>query len=209
MSKRHNLLLLVSGLVIAGEVSAAVYFYLPITAWLSHNLWIVFVPFLKVLFKSIIALNFLSFIKAVLVLFWHLSKLLLLKMFKTLSVRYGIFFSQARWYWIRKAKVMFLRRGKQFFRSLLRFWIDYTQLQKWIVLIAFFPFLLLLFLLGLSFNLTRKTMVQKAQESAIFEMAATASNTNRGIRAWVARLDKLTLQKIRDLTIRVKPNGSE
>lgn len=209
MTNKHRLLLLIAGLVIAGEVGVAVYFYTPITQWLSHNLWIVLVPFVKVIVKRIIALKFLAFIKAALVLLWHLSKLLLLKMFKTLSVRYGVFFSQARWYWIRKAKVMFLRRGKQFFRSLLRFWAAYTQLQKWIILVAFFPFFLLLFLLGLSFNVTRKTMVQKAQESAIFEMATTASNTNRGIRAWVARLDKLTLQKIRDLTPRSKPNEPE
>lgn len=209
MSNKHYLLLLIAGLVIACEISVAVYFYTPITDWLSHNLWIVFVPFVKVIIKRIIALKFLAFIKAFSVLLWHLSKLLLLKMFKTLSVRYGVFFSQARWYWIRKAKVMFLRRGKQFFRSLLRFWVEYAQFQKWIILIAFFPFFLVLFLLGLSFNVTRKTIVQKAQESAIFEMAASASNTNRGIRAWIARLDKLTLQKIRDLTPRGKPNGSD
>ena len=206
MSYHHRLLLFVSALVIMGEVSLAAYYHNEIVDWLSHNLWVVFVPFLKVIFKRIVALKLLAFTKAFLVLIWHLCKLLLLKIFKTLSIRYGIFFSQARWYWIRRSKVMFLRRGKQFFRALLRFWALYQPTQKWVILIAFFPFFLVLFVLGLSFNVTRKTMVQKAQESAIFEVASTASNTNRGVRAWIRKLDKITLQRIRDLTPRDKPN---
>ena len=72
------------------------------------------------------------------------------------------------------------------------------------MVIAFFPIFLVLFLLGLSFNVTRKTMVQKAQESALFEMAATATTQNRGLRGWIARIDKLTLQRIRDLTPRAR-----
>ena len=149
-------------------------------------------------------MKFFALIKAGSILVWHLSKLLLLKILKTLTVRYGMFFSQNRWYWMRAVKVMFLRRGKQFFRATARFWSHYKNQQKWIILIAFFPVGLVLFFLGLSFNLTRKTMVQKTQESAIFKAATTASNTNRGIRGWIEKLDKLTLKKIRDLTSRAK-----
>ena len=200
MSYRHRVLLALSCMVIAFEVAMVVTFRSEIFTWLSHNLWLVFIPFVKLFFKQLIALKLVALIKSLFVLFWHLSKLLILKLLKTLSVRYGVFFSQNRWYWIRKAKVMFLRRGKQFFRSLVRFWGGYSKLEKSIIVIAFFPVVLVLFLLGLSFNVTRKTMVQKAQESAIFEAAASASTSNRGIRAWVKRLDELTLQKIRDLT---------
>jgi sensor histidine kinase regulating citrate/malate metabolism len=108
---------------------------------------------------------------------------------------------------------MFLRRGKQFFRKTRNFWSQYKSHQKRIVMIAFFPVAVVLFLLGLSFNITRKTMVQKTQESAIFQAATSASKANRGIRAWIKRLDKSTLQKIRDLRptkeVAIEPNDKE
>lgn len=205
MTTGHRALVVLSASIMFAELSLALYFNRQVADWLSHNLWVVLIPFTKIVLKRLLALKLITLIKSLIFLFWHLSKLLILKLFKTLSVRYGVFFSQNRWYWIRKSKVMFLRRGKQFFRGLVRFWAVYNSFQKWIILIAFFPVIIVLFLLGLSFNVTRKTMVQKAQESAIFEVASSASNTNRGIRAWVARIDKATLQRIRDLT----PRGTD
>jgi len=168
----------------------------------SHNLWVVIVPFAKVLFKRIIALKLVVFLKALGFLVFNLAKLLLLKLFKTLGIRYGVFFSQNRWYWIRLCKVMFLRRGKQFFRAASRFWSVYSKHSKWLIFIAFFPVVVLLFLLGLSFNVTRKTMVQKTQETAVFQMATSASSTSRGIKAWITKLDRKTLDSIRRLTPR-------
>jgi hypothetical protein len=181
------------------EIVVLVYYRVEIGGWFSHNLWVVVIPFLKVLLKRLLALSLVAVFKASIVLFWNLSKLFLLKLIKTLSLRYGVYFSQSRWRWIRYAKLMFLRRGKQFFHKTQRFWGHYNYNQKRVVLIAFFPAVVVLFLLGLSFNITRKTMVQKTQESAIFQAATSAGNANRGIRAWIKRLDKKTLQKIRDL----------
>jgi len=200
MTLPHRLLLLLAWSIITTELFMGIHFRVEIYEWLSHNLWVVIIPFLKVIIKRLFALNLVVFFKALFILVWNLFKLLLLKMFKTLTVRYGIFFSQNRWYWIRRSKVMFLRRGKQFFRSARRFWQGYGLLAKWSIVIAFFPVVLLIFLLGLSFNITRKTMVQKAQESAVFGVATTASNTSRGIRAWIARLDRSTLDKIKEMT---------
>lgn len=172
--------------------------------WFSHNLWVVMIPFAKVIIKKLVTLKLFALVKTISIIVWHLSKLLLLKLLKTLSVRYGVFFSQNRWYWIRRAKVMFLRRGKQFFRALLRFWRGYERHEQWIILIAFFPVIIVLFFLGLSFNVTRKTMVQKAQESALFEAATTASKANRGVRARMRQLDEWTLKQIRNLTPRAR-----
>lgn len=174
--------------------------------WVSHNLWVVAVPFAKVIFKRLIALKLVAFVKSSGFLIVNLSKLLLLKLFKTLGIRYGVFFSQNRWYWIRRGKVMFLRRGKQFFRTANRFWAVYPKHSKWLIFVAFFPVVLVLFLLGLSFNVTRKTMVQKTQETAVFQMATSASSTSRGIKAFIARLDRKTLNAIRKLTPRPKIN---
>jgi len=134
----------------------------------------------------------------------NLFKLLALKFFKTLGIRYGVFFTQNRWYWVRRAKVMFLRRGKQFFRATSRFWSVYSGRSKWLVLIAYLPLVVIMFLLGLSFNVTRKTMVQKTQETAVFQMATSSSNASRGFKAWIKRLDRSTLDKIRDLTPRAR-----
>lgn len=205
MTAGHQLVLGLSCCVILAELGVAAYYFEFVVDWVSHNLWVVIVPFLKAIFKRVLALKFVVFLKAVVTLLFHLSKLFVLKILKTLSVRYGVFFSQNRWYWIRRTKVMFLRRGKQFFRAASRFWSTFGRAQQWLIFIAFFPVVLLLFLLGLSFNVTRKTMVQKTQETAIFQMATSASNNSQGIRAWIARLDQATLERIRALTPRARP----
>ena len=202
MNTLHRIVIALSCLIIIVELTLLWHFRVAITDWLSHNYWIVVIPFLKGIIKKVVVLKFFAFIKGLLVLSWHLGKLLLLKLLKTLSIRYGVFFSQNRWYWIRRSKVMFLRRGKQFFGATGRFWSHYSVGQKWLILVAILPIGLVLFLMGLSFNVTRKTMVKKTQESAIFQAATSAGKTNRGLRAWLRRLDERTLHKIREATPR-------
>lgn len=204
MNRWHRIILALSCAVVIGELGLLVYYHVPVFDWLSHHLWVVVIPFSKVIIKRLLALKLVVFFKGALVLILNLIKLLALKVFKTLSIRYGMFFTQNRWYWVRRSKVVFLRRGKQLFRSAARFWRAYSVRNKGIILVAFFPVAAVLFFLGLSFNVTRKTMVQKTQETALFEMATSASNTNRGIRAWVKRLDRRTLEKIRELTPKAK-----
>ena len=184
--------------MIALELGLILIYWPTVIDWLSHNLWVVVIPFAKVIVKKLITMKFFALLQAVWLLLWHLSKLLLLKILKTLGMRYGVFFSQRRWYWARWLKVMFLRRGKQFFRALSRFWLMFQRPQQWLIIVAFFPIVLLLFLLGLSFNVTRKTMVQRAQESALFEVANTARRSNRGVRALIRKLDAWILRKIQD-----------
>jgi hypothetical protein len=198
----HLILLGISATVISVEIVLAIYYWPTVSEWLAHHLWVVLIPFTKVIFKRLLALKLVVFLKGLMILLWHLGKLLILKLMKTLGVRYGLFFSQNRWYWIRFSKVMFLRRGKQFFRSLARFWATYEPVHRGIILIAFFPVVLVLFFMGLSFNVTRKTMVQKAQESALFEAATSASKSNRGILARMRQLDEWALKRIQALTPR-------
>ena len=200
MSKAHRIVFFMSYLVVSIELALFIYFYRSVIDWISHNLWIVIVPFLKTILKKIITAKLFLFFKSLGLLLFHLSKLLLLKVLKTLSIRYGVFFTQRKWRWIRWLKVMFLRRGKQLFRFLNTFWNEYSKHQKRFILFAFFPIVLILFLLGLSFNVTRKTMVKKTQETAIFQSAVSASKSSRGIRAWIARLDQKVLQQIKVIT---------
>jgi len=204
MSQRHKIILWVSIGVLAFYLCLVVYFHETILNWVSHNLWVVAVPFAKQIFQALFGFKILLFLKSLTVLGWHLLKLLLLKFLKTLGLRYGVFFTQYRWYWIRRSKVMFIRRGKQFFRGLRKFWAIYKREQKVIILVAFFPVVLTFFILGLSFNITRKTMVEKTQETAIFKVATTAGNKNTGIRSWVTRLDQKTLRKIQVLSGRAQ-----
>lgn len=201
-SINHQIFLGVACAVLLSELLVLIIYRIPIIDWVSHNLWVVLVPFAKLIFKKLLTLKLISFLKTVVILILNLSKLLVLKFFKTLGMRYGVFFSQNRWYWMRRAKVMFLRRGKQLIRVALRFWSVYSLRSKVIISIAFFPVIVTLFILGLSFNITRRTMVQKTQETAVFQMATSASKTNRGVKAWIAKLDRKTLEKIRDLTPR-------
>jgi len=199
MGYAHKIVLALACSVVAVELGLLLYYHQMAFDWLSHNLWVVVIPFLKVIIKKLITLKFILFLKAIFSLLINLLKLLLLKLFKTLAVRYGVFFSQKKWRWIRWCKVMFLRRGKQLFRILSRFWALYNTRQRWFILIAFFPVVIVLFLMGLSFNVTRKTMVQKTQETAIFQTAISASNSSRGVQAWVSRQDRKVLKKIKDL----------
>ena len=202
MSRVHKIILLLSAIIILLELSLFLYYHRIVFDWLSHNLWIVIVPFLKIIIKKLIALKFVIFFKTLGIFLFHLSKLLLLKIFKTLTIRYGVFFTQRKWRWIRWSKVMFLRRGKQLFRLLNDFWAGFTINQKRFILIAFFPVVILLFLLGLSFNVTRKTMVKKTQETALFKTAVSAGNSSKGIRAWIAQLDNKVLEQIKTLTMK-------
>ncbi len=201
---KHRYFLALAIAVIVCEAVALIVFRGPILDWLSHNLWVVLIPFTKAIFKALVSLKLVAIVKAAGALLVNLSKLFILKFLKTLSIRYGVFFTQNRWYWIRRTKVMFLRRGKQFFRARYRFWSVYSGRSKWLIVIAYFPLLALLFLLGLSFNVTRRTMVQKTQETAVFQMATSASVANRGLKAWILRLDRKTLDNIRDLTSRAR-----
>lgn len=200
MSRAHKIVLLLSTIVILIELSFSLYYYRIVLDWISHNLWIVIVPFLKVIIKKLIALKLVIFLKTLWVFLFHLCKLLLLKVLKTLTVRYGVFFTERKWHWVRWSKVMFLRRGEQLFDFLNDFWAEFSKLQKRFILMAFFPIVILLFLLGFSFNITRKTMVQKTQETALFKTAVSASNSSKGIRARVAKLDQKILEQIKNIT---------
>ncbi|MEM7194203.1 MAG: hypothetical protein AAF402_04580, partial [Pseudomonadota bacterium] len=138
-----------------------------------------------------------------------LLKLLLLKVLKTVGLRYGVFFSQHRWYWIRRYKILFFRRGRQFFRASRRFWRQYATPHRLLILIAFFPFGLIFFMLGLSFQITRKTMVQKTQETAIFKMASTASRSSLNIRERIKRVDTWVLERISQMKSNYKPQPTD
>jgi hypothetical protein len=181
------------------ECVLLIYFHTHVIGWLQHHLWVVVLPFTKTIIKHVLTLQLATFFKAFSIFLWHCMKLILIKLLKTIGLRYGLFFSQYRWRIIRRCKLIFLRQGKRFFRQLLQFWRQYSTYQQWIILFAFFPVAFTLFLLGLSFNLTRKTMVQKTQEAAMIKVATSAGQNSRGAKAFIERLDLKIVSKIRRL----------
>jgi hypothetical protein len=202
MPSINTLTLALSCLIIVIEITLAIHFHIVVFGWISHHLWVVVIPFIKVIIKHTLAINFLTFLKTLGVFLWHCGKLVLVKLLKTFSLRYGLFFSQYRWRWIRHMKIMFIRKGKQFFRSLVRFWQHYSGIQQWIVFIAFFPIVVALCLLGLSFTITRKTMVQKTQEAAMIKVATSATQKSSGFTHIIATLDQKTLIKIKEIQLK-------
>jgi len=197
MNGNHRLILCLAWLIVTVEVALTVNFYSAIISWIEHHLWIVAIPFAKVILKKLSALNFIAIINALIILLWNFTKLGVIKLLKTIGLRYGLFFSQYRWYFIRKNRILFLRKGKQFFRYSAHFWNAYTYTQKIVVLIAFFPIAIVIFMMGLSFNITRKTMVQKTQEAAMVKVATSASQRSLSIISAIAKLDGSIIKKIK------------
>jgi hypothetical protein len=199
MSRCNKVVLTLSYAIITIECVLLAHYHTHVIDWLRHHLWVVVLPFTKTIIKHIIALQLTTFFKALSLFLWHCMKLVLIKLFKTIGLRYGLFFSQYRWRIIRQCKLIFLRKGKLFFRQLLQFWRQYSKYQQWIILLAFFPVAITLFLLGLSFNITRRTMVQKTQEAAMVKVATSASQQSKGMIAQIERLDRRIIHKIRSL----------
>ena len=190
-------ILLLSFLVLLGELLIITHYHLSIADWIKHSIWVALLPFAQALLKQLLTMKLVKFIKACLIILGHLSKLGLLKIFKTLGLRYGVFFLQNRWRFVRVMKVVFLRRGKQFFKRLSRFWKRYTCWQQSVVLVAFLPLVICLFLLGLSFTVTRKTMVHKTQEAAMIKIASSASTKSHGISRRLQKVDQQVLEGIK------------
>lgn len=203
MFNLHKTTLCIAVLIILAELGGLLLHWETAFTGFQQYWWLVILPFGKTLLKRLLAMKLWVLFKGVLILCWHVGKLLLLKLLKSLGLRYGMFFSQRRWYAMRKVKVLFLRRGKQLSQRIKKFWQHYQAWQKTLIVIAFFPIFIVLFILGLSFQATRKTVVQKTQETALVKMAATASQKNqglRGLRGVLARLDQRVLNKIKQLT---------
>ncbi len=62
---------------------------------------------------------------------------------------------------------------------------------------AFFPIIILLFLLGMSFNITRKTIVRKTQEAAMVKIATNASQKSLNVMSVIIKADSKIIHRIK------------
>ncbi len=195
-----HVVLAISCVMLAIEMAWLYANHTPILEWISAHPFSLLLVFTKTIFKRIIALKLLIVLKSLLVLLWHLMKLLLLKLLKIVSVRYGFYYSHRRWRSIRALRVVsgrFMFRAR---RRLRTFWLSLNRVERWIIAVANLPLLLLLVLFSFSFDLTRKTMVKKGEEMVISTAAVGAGKKSSGIRAWVDNLDKRIVQKVKTLS---------
>ncbi len=196
----NRMIVLISVLILTAEISWLAHNYTWLIEWLTEHFYLAAIIFIKSTWKRLLVIKFISAIKIFFVLLWHLGKLLLLKILKTLGIRYGVFASQRKWRSVRRAKIVYLRRGKAWMKNFIHHWRLFSLPEKAIIVIAFLPVLLVLMLLGFSFQVTRKTMVQKSQEAMALKTARSAAIKSSGLSAWLKKIDQKAIQKIRQIT---------
>ncbi|MBS9777253.1 MAG: hypothetical protein KGV50_00690 [Gammaproteobacteria bacterium] len=179
------------------------FFYLhyeSITQFSKEYLWVAPLVFFKSILKKLLVLNFFGVIQLLLTIVLHALKLLLIKFLKTIGIRYGTYFSQQKWQKTSQRLRIFskvisnrVRRFQKLIRSLNK--IEFT-----IVLIAFLPLFILMFLFGIGFRMTRDVMVKKGSEIGVTNVAVKTAKKSRGLIARLKQADAWLLQKIKLLT---------
>ncbi|MEM7194437.1 MAG: hypothetical protein AAF402_05775, partial [Pseudomonadota bacterium] len=72
LTRNHRALLVFAVVVLITEVFLLGYFRDAVVQWLSHNLWIVVIPFTKGILQKVITLKLIAVIKLITVLLYHL-----------------------------------------------------------------------------------------------------------------------------------------
>ncbi len=171
-----------------------------LTDIIIHYGWVTPLLFFKSLVKKFLLLNVFGLLKVLSGLLWHAVKLLLVKLLKTVGIRYGAYFSTQKW---RKASQRLRILGKRLTRlkrSAQQVMMTFSKREYALIIIAFFPLLLLLFLFGVAFKMTREAMVKKGGEIGVAKVAFGTAQKNRGLIARLRQLDDWILRRIERLT---------
>jgi len=195
MSKAPDMMLRVAYVIVVIELLLLIVYRHDVCVWVSHYWWVLVLPFSKLIVKKLLILKFALFLKALAVLVAHLIKLLFVKLIKTLVIRYGVFFTQGKWRWARWAKVMFLRRGSQFFRIASHYWSPFSLFERIIISVAFFPIIIVVLLLKFGFVVTYQALVNKQQETNVIKGHLQEGSKGR-LLSWVTKMDQKVLEKI-------------
>lgn len=186
--------------VLCGEVVSFYYYHEYLLSLGEQYLWAAPLLFFKSFFKKLLILNFFGMAKMLLMIFWHVTKLLLIKLLKTIGIRYGTYFSQNRWQKTSQYFRVFTKRAMRQGRSFRRLVSSLSQVEFVLVVIAFLPVFLLLFLFGIGFRMTRDVMVKKGSEIGVTNVAVKTAKKSRGLVARLRQIDGWLLQKIESLT---------
>lgn len=195
-----NTILLSALVVLGGEV---VFFYLHHDNLLSlgkEYLWAMPLIFFKSLIKKILVLNFFGMAKLLFMLFWHALKLLFIKFLKTVGIRYGAYFSQQKWQKLSQKFRVVVKKIMRTIRAFQKLVLSLNRLEFFVVLLAFLPVFILLFLFGIGFRMTRDVMVKKGSEIGVTNVAVKTAKKSRGLIARLKQADAWLLQKIAALS---------
>lgn len=192
---KRLVLLLAWGVLIIETVWIALN-YQQVGAFLLHYGWAAPLLFFKSFIKQFLVLNLFGLFKVLLGLFWHLGKLLLIKILKTFGIRYGAYFSSRRW---RKASQRFrilTKRMSRRQRQLQRFLLTFRKREYALIILAFFPIFILLFLFGIASKMTREAMVKKGSELGVTKVAFGTAKKSEGLIARLRQIDSWILAQI-------------
>lgn len=173
--------------------------YQQVGAFLLHYGWVAPLFFFKSFIKQFLLLNVFGLLKVLWGLLWHLFKLLLIKLLKTFGVRYGAYFGTRRWRKTsQKLRIVIKRLGRQQ-RRLQRFLLTFRKREYALIIFAFFPIFMLLFLFGVAFKMTREAMVKKGSELGVAKVAFGTAKKSEGLIARLRQLDQWILTQIEKL----------
>ncbi len=193
-------LMTLSFLIIFSEITLVIVYYESFIHLLKTYFWLTPIVFLKSILKKLFLLNAYGLLKVFGLLLYHLGKLGLIKTLKTIGLRYATFFSQQRWQWVDQKTVelgQYITRQHQQFNAKLT---EFSKPQLSLILIAFFPIVILLLLLGISFKMTRETLVKTGSEIGVSTAAKSTAKKSRSLVSWVKSLDERVLNYIQQST---------
>lgn len=197
-----DLMLWSAAFILATEVGLIIAHYPVAQNFVIHYGWVAPLLFFKSFIKKFLLLNVFGLLQVLWGLCGHVFKLLLIKLLKTFGVRYGVHFSCQRWkkhsQKIRIISKIVQRRVRQF----QGFMASFSRAAFFLILLAFLPLFLLLFLFGVAFRLTREAMVKKGGEIGVSKVAFCTARKSHGLIARLRQLDAWILQRIELLTQR-------
>lgn len=159
-------------------------------------LWVTPLLFFKSIVKKVLLLNFFGVAKFIFMIVWHAAKLLLIKALKTVGIRYGTYFSQQQWQKTSQRVRIIIKKTIRLIRTFQRLVTSLTPLQFTVVIAAFLPVFILLFLFGIGFRMTRDVMVRKSSEIGMTNVAIKTAQKSHGLIAKLKQIDFWLLQKI-------------
>ncbi len=195
-----RILLFVSVVVLFSEFGLFYLHHDSLLGWGKEYLWVAPLLFFKSFFKKLLLLNFFGVAKLLLTIFWHTTKLLVIKFLKTIGIRYGTYFTEQKWQKFSQRFRIVVKQVTRKTRTFQTMIASLSRLEFTIVLIAFLPVFLLLFLFGIGFRMTRDVMVKKGSEIGVTNVAVKTAKKSRGLVARLKQADRWLLQKIADVT---------
>ncbi len=200
-NKKRLVILCAWGILLTETVFIVVH-YQEVEEFLIHYGWVAPIFLFKSFIKKFLLLNVFGVLKVFWGLFWHLFKLLLIKLLKTFGVRYGTYFSSRRWSKMSQRLRIFGKRLGRKQRGLQRFMLSFRKREYTLIIVAFFPFFLLLFLFGIAFKMTREAMVKTSSEIGVTKVAYSTAHKNPGLIGRLKRIDAWILKRIEQLSER-------